>query len=151
MTSALCRAAALLVLLLPSACAQKDVKASGAGIPQVSFCELFENNGHFLGQLVMIKVRITAYKHGTGIWDPACKSRGADLKWSEEARSKPGTLQLDDSLRKFGMGDHPVIATLTGKWMGKQDTGVGFLPQPRYVFLMLEATNVDRTKDVERP
>ncbi len=54
-------------------------------------------------------------------------------------------------LRKFGMGDHPVIATLPGKWMGKQDTGVGFLPQPRYVFLMIEATDVDRTKKVERP
>ena len=151
MTSAIFRAAAFIVVLLPFACGQRNVNAPVADIPQVPFCELFGDSGRFLGQVVVTKVRISAYKHGTAIWDPACRSRGADLQWSEASRSKPGTLQLDEYLRKFGMGDHPVIATLTGKWMGKQDTGVGFRPQPRYVFLMINASDVDRTKDVERP
>jgi len=89
-----------------------------------------------------------AWKHGTAIWDPTCHGQGADLQWRGNSH---GVMQLKEALNIHGMGDYPVIATLSGTWMGKQRTNNGFLPQPRTVFLMSDAADISRSKRVERP
>jgi len=49
------------------------------------------------------------------------------------------------------MGDHPVIATLSGTWLGTQYYKNQFLPQPRLVFEVAEAHNITRSVKIERP
>ena len=49
------------------------------------------------------------------------------------------------------MGDHPVIATLTGTWLGTQNYEHQFLPQPRIVFEVSEAKGITHSGKIERP
>ena len=103
-------------------------------IPTVPLCELLKNPVQYSGKTVTTTARITRYKHGTGLWDPACSDRGADLEIQESQRTSSAMLQLDEALRRFGMSDHPIIATLIGTWVGKQHTDNQFIKQPRVVF-----------------
>jgi|ERR1019366_1330957 hypothetical protein len=120
-----------LMLLFSATGIGQQAKGINADVPTMSFCELLAHSKQYVSRTVSVRVRITATKHGTGIWDPECSGRGADLQWQG---SSPGMKKLDEALRKFGMGDYPVIATLTGTWMGQEHTDNGFLLQPRTDF-----------------
>jgi len=57
---------------------------------------------------------------------------------------------LDEALDKYGLSDHPVVATLVGVLLPNQIAKNSFLPQPRLVFLVSSASNIERSKKVER-
>jgi hypothetical protein len=121
-----------------------------ADITTVPLCELLAKPLEYSGMTVTTTARIMRGKHVTGIWDPACANLGADLHTQDSGHSTPAILELDEVLNKHGMGDYPVVATLTGTWLPNQTTKNGFLPQPRLVFLVSDASNIGRSKKVER-
>jgi len=61
---------------------------------------------------MVITVRISAFKHGTSLWDPACPKLGTDLHTDPSVSPDPSLQELRTALRQHGLGDHPVIATL---------------------------------------
>ena len=133
---------ALLTLVLPlsASCQQKDATLNK--IPTVPFCELVKNSQQYSGKIVTTTARITRFKHGTGLGDPACPI-SADLQIEETQRASPDMRQLDEALSRHGISDHPIIATLTGTWMGRQYTDNKFILQPRLVFRVSDAHNVE--------
>jgi hypothetical protein len=92
-----------------------------------------------------------ASKHVTVIWDPACHENGADLHFSSTGAESPSVIELQKVLRQNGMGDHPVIATLTGTWLGTVYYEHQFLAQPRIVFEVIDAQSITRSVKIERP
>jgi len=147
MTRSACQWITVLLFFFSATVGCRNVRATNAEIPKVNLCELLAHSEQYVGRTVSVTVRITATKHGTGIWDPSCMGGGADLQWHG---STPGTNQLEEALRQYGMSDHPVIATLTGTWLGKERTANSFLHQPRTVFLMSDAAEIVRSKNIER-
>jgi len=140
----------LLTLVMGCSTTYEQHNAIREPILVVPLCELLQNPLKYSGKTVTTTARIASFKEGTGIWDPACRRRGADLHTEESARSSASIVELDKALRSYGMGDHPVVATLTGVWLPYQFTGGGFLPQPRHVFLASTAANIGRSAGVER-
>jgi hypothetical protein len=119
--------------------------------PKVSLCDLVANSKQYLGLTVTTTVRIEAFKHGTGIWDPTCRGKGSDLHFPISGRESSSVTELRSALRQTVMSDHPVIATLTGKWLGTQYYEHQFIAQPRIVFEVIEAKDITRSTKIERP
>lgn len=119
--------------------------------PIVSLCDLIKQSQIYAGQRVTTTVRILATKHVTGIWDPACKRSCADLHFPSDDQDNASTHALLKELGQHSMGDHPVIATLTGTWLGTQNYEHQFLPQPRIVFEVSEAKGITHSGKIERP
>jgi len=119
--------------------------------PTISLCELLKAPLAYSGKVVTTKAQITRGRHVTVIWDPACRGLGADLQSADSARSNPSIIELDDTLWKHGVGDHPVIATLTGVLLPNQREEHSFLLQPRLVFSASSASNVHRSPKIEHP
>jgi hypothetical protein len=92
-----------------------------------------------------------ATKHVTVMWDPACRGHGADLHFALTGAENPSVVELEKVLRQSGMGDRPIIATLSGTWLGTKYYEHQFLAQPRIVFEVTEAHNVTRSMKIERP
>jgi hypothetical protein len=128
----------------------QQIATARNGIPAIPLCELLRTPLSYAGKTVTTVARIDRFKEVTGIWDPACRNLGADLHTQDSDRSTLAMKKLAEELNKAGMGDHPVIATLTGTWLPNQITKNGFLPQPRLVFLVSDASNIGRSKKVER-
>ena len=127
-----------------------DPRAVNTEAPTFPLCELLQNQLKYAGKAVSTTARIASFKEVTGIWDPACPRLGADLHTADSARSNPSIIELDDTLRKHGMGDYPVIANLTGILLLGQWEEHSFLPQPRLVFLVSSASNIHRSSKIER-
>jgi hypothetical protein len=139
-----------LVMMLGCSAGVNQHGAPQAQIPAVPLCELLKQPSKYAGKALTTTARITSFKEVTGIWDPACHGLHADLHTAESARSTASIVELDDTLRKHGMGDYPVIATLTGTLLPNQWEEHAFLPQPRLVFLASSASNIGRSKVIER-
>jgi hypothetical protein len=104
MTNPTIRRLVSLMLLFSATGVGQQAKGINAGVPTMSLCELLVHSKQYVGRTVSVRVRVTATKHGTGIWDPACSGWGADLQWQG---SSPGMKRLDEALKKFGMGTIP--------------------------------------------
>jgi hypothetical protein len=139
-----------LVLILGCSAGSRQHDVPLAQIPTVALCELLQQPSKYAGKSVTTTARIASSKEVTGIWDPACRRLGADLHTAESARSTASIVELDDKLRKRGMSDYPVIATLTGTLLPNQWEEHAFLPQPRLVFLVSSASNIGRSPTIER-
>ena len=145
----LCASFALAFSLNDAAICQQPYTTHN-NIATVDLCDLLRKPLLYSGKTITTTVRIVRGKHVTGIWDPACSNLGADLYIEESARSSPSIMELDRMLSEAGMGDHPVIATLIGIWLPNQTTGNKFLPQPRRVLKVSEASHAERSARIER-
>ncbi|SNT25434.1 hypothetical protein SAMN05421770_106109 [Granulicella rosea] len=117
----------------------------------VSLCELIAHSSLYTGQEVTTTARITFFKHGTALWDPECRGLGADMHSEDSEHQSQSVRELTNLVRQGGFGDHPVIATMTGIWIGQiSSEHPSFLPQPRTVFKVLSASNIGRSKWIER-
>jgi len=150
MTLARCTRILLFMLLSSLSGNGQRTDARHGDSSAVSLCELVEHSAKYVEKSVTTTVRITATKHVTELWDPACPNLGVDLWFRQPETTSPGMLQLHEALNTFGMGDHPVIATLTGTWMGEQYREHQFIQQPRIVLEVIDAADVHRSTKVER-
>jgi hypothetical protein len=140
----------VLGLLARNSASSQQPTVGSPEVPTITFCELLKAQSKYAGKIVTTTAQITSGRHVTGIWDPACRGLGADLHTADSARSKPSIVELDETLLKHGMGDYPVIATLTGVLLPNQREEHSFLPQPRLVFLVSSASSIHRSSKIER-
>jgi hypothetical protein len=140
---------ALTLMLCCSASSQQQ-DSSRVQTPTIPLCELLQNPSKYSGKTVTTTARIDSFKEGTDIWDPACRGRGADLHIADSARSSPSIVELNAALRKHGMGDYPLIATVTGTLLPNQREEHAFILQPRLVFLVSGAADIHHSTKIER-
>jgi|ERR1017187_1105759 hypothetical protein len=139
--------AAFILTVATSAVCQSTPAARNAVVP---LCDLLKDSAKYTGKSVTTAARIFPGRHVTVIWDPACRGLGATLEIEKSRESVAGVQQLEAELYKAGMGDHPVIATLTGTWVGTERTDNGFIAQPRIVFRVTDVSNISRSAKIER-
>jgi len=119
-----------------------------AGAPQEhSLCDVLLHPKKYSGTTLMLKVRITATKEGSGLWDPACPNLGVDLLAIKDADSNETLVELYRMLRIHGMSDRPVIAMLTGEFTADQYDSLR--DRHRSVFTVAAAADITQTKRVE--
>lgn len=126
-----------------------DELASPASI-SLPLCELLKNRKAYVGEFVTFTAHITAGKHVTGLWDNGCPNLGADLRLQESSRRSDSLRELEAMLRKHGLTDRPVIATLTGKWLGEKYEEHQFIAQPRLIFEASSASDTHQSRTPER-
>jgi hypothetical protein len=141
------RPLALFILTVATSAVCQPPKARNAIVP---LCDLIKDSANYSGRNVTTTARVSAGRHVTVIWDPACRGAGATLEFEKSSESVAGVRQLEAELDKAGVGDHPLIATLSGIWVGTKRTDNGFIAQPRIVFRVTDASNITRSAKVER-
>jgi hypothetical protein len=136
----------LVVFLLPvrvGLCARGgDSKAPEA----VSLCDVLEHQAAYAGKTVIVTVRILSTKEGASLWSPECRKVGVHLR--TEADAGPGIAELGQALAMHGLGDHPVIATLTGVFDPSYYDEI--MRRTRPVFKAAAAKYITRARNVER-
>lgn len=125
------------------------VHSENIGPPvSVSLCEVIEHPTDYSGKSVVMTVRIWATKEGTSLWNPACKKYGIRMWFGVPFESKPALLELNRALSIYGLGDHPVIATLTGVF--EKDNYDEILHRHYPVLKVINAVDIKRSQAVER-
>jgi hypothetical protein len=113
--------------------------------PNVSVCDILRNPSIYAGKALTVTAHITSTKEGAYIWSPDCSKRGITLHF--ETKSGTGIADLYRELDKHGLGDHPIIATLTGIYMRDHYDDIRNLHYP--IFSVIAATDVKRSRNVE--
>jgi hypothetical protein len=116
---------------------------------RVSLCDVVEHPTYYSGKSVVMTVRILATKDGTSLWNPTCKKYGIRVKFGVPFESKPGLLELHRALSIHGLGDHPVIATLTGVFENNNYDEILHRSYP--VLKIIDAIDIKISQAVERP
>jgi hypothetical protein len=137
-------------LMMYGSASTQQQDGSHVQTPTIPLCELLQNPSKYSGKTVTTTARIDGFKERTDTWDPACRGRGADLHIADSARSSPSIAELNAALRKHGMGDYPLIATVTGTLLPNQREEHAFLLQPRLVFLVSGASEIHHSTKIER-
>lgn len=81
---------------------------------EVSLCDVLKEPAHYAGKTLMMTVRITSTKEGASLWSPGCSKLGVSLHVDRKHQSESGIVELYREMDKYGLSDHPIIATLTG-------------------------------------
>jgi hypothetical protein len=113
----------------------------------ISLCDILRHPSVYAGKTVTVTVRITSVKEGSSVWSPACSKLGVGLHIDREARSESGITALYQELDKYGLSDHPVIATLTGVYVADYFDEIRHRNRP--VFKPVAARNIKRSPRVE--
>ena len=114
--------------------------------PTVSVCDILRNPSNYVHKTLTVTARITSTKEGAYIWSPDCSKRVITLHFA--TKSGLGIADLYRELDKYGLGDHPVIATLTGVYVRDYYDDIRHVHYP--VFSAIAATDVRRSRNVER-
>lgn len=138
----------LLFLLLLAGISLSAQSATSHGADSVSLCEVLSHPATYGGKSVIVTVRILSTKEGASLWSPDCRRLGVWLRIEPEARTGPGIAELREALAQHGLGDHPVIATLTGVFQPDHVDDVTHRKRP--VFVALAAQDIKRSQKVER-
>jgi len=117
-------------------------------VNSVSLCEVLSHPATYAGNSVIVTVRILSTKEGANLWSPDCRKRGVWLRLERDARTGPGIAELGQALAQYGLGDHPVIATLTGVF--DPNNYDEFAHQKKPVFRAIAAKDITRSRNVER-
>jgi hypothetical protein len=117
-------------------------------INPVSLCEVLSHPAAYVGNNVTVTVRILSTKEGASLWNPDCRRLGVWLRIEPDARTGPGIAELGQALALHGLGDHPVIATLTGVFDPNHYDDIAH--QKRPVFRAIAAKDITRSRNVER-
>jgi hypothetical protein len=112
----------------------------------VSLCDVLAHPAVYSGKSLIVTVRITSTKEGASLWSPDCRKVGVSLHI--ESRLGQGIPELYRALNLHGLGDHPIMATLTGVFT--TDDYDEFRHRQRSAFKATAATDIKRTRDVER-
>jgi hypothetical protein len=138
---------ALILAVATSAVCQSAPATHNTVVP---LCDLLKGSTKYTGKSVTTRARIFQGKHVTVIGDPACSGLGATLEIDKSREAISGVGQLEAEPSKAGTGDHPVIAMLSGIWVGVERTDNGFIAQLRTVFRVTDVSNISRSAKVER-
>ena len=115
---------------------------------EITLCQMLTAPTEYTGKKIVLTARITSTKEGANLWSPACPRIGINLHVDQEFRSAPGIPELYRALALHGLGDHPVIATLTG--FLDNDYFDEIRNQHRRVFKAIAASNIRQSQRVER-
>jgi hypothetical protein len=138
----------LLAILLSCESAQNAHDAHAA-ISSVLFCDAFKSPDTYVGKQIRFRARITATKEGTFLWDPQCRNTFALLHYKNETQNTTSMSNLSGFLMRYGLSDHPIIATLTGSV--KKQRCADSLWRTCLVFVTHEASAVTLSGNIEHP
>jgi hypothetical protein len=108
--------------------------------PRVALCEVLAHPAEYSGKTMTMTARITATKEGSFLWSPSCRNLGLTLQIEDQAKSDTGIQSLLEMLRRHGLSDHPVTATLTGVFLYNQQDE--YRNRRRSVFRVSAATEI---------
>lgn len=115
---------------------------------RADLCDVLRTPSKYAGKTITVVARISLTKEGGFLWSPGCSKRRVrliiDLK--DESGTAGGFLA---ALRRHGLSDHPIIATLTGIYVPDYYDDTRNLRYP--VFRVTGVAQVTRSRDVERP
>lgn len=116
--------------------------------PSTDLRGVLKDPSKYAGKTITVVARISFTKEGGFLWSPGCSKRRVrliiDLK--DESGTAGGFLA---ALRRHGLSDHPVIATLTGIYVPDYYDNIRNRHYP--VFRVTAAAHVTRSRNVERP
>lgn len=114
---------------------------------RLSLCSLIITPNSYAAKAVEVTGLITATKEGIRMWDPSCRSRGLDLSIDFALPGNAGFKVLDEALKAHALSDHPVIATIEGRFMPDYDDGT--MQRKRTVLLVQRVTKVHQSSAQE--
>jgi hypothetical protein len=118
-------------------------------VPKADLCDVLGTPSKYSAKTITVVARITSTKEGGFLWSPSCPRRGVRLIIDQKSGSGSGTTELSAALRKHGLSDNPVIATLTGVYVADYFDDVRNRHYP--VFRITAASHVRQSRRVERP
>jgi len=113
---------------------------------QTALCKIFAKPSEYAVRSLAVTALIEATKEGAFVWTPSCRGRGLSLIFSASGN---GVAELRRALSQHGLGDHPVVGTLTGS------VDLNYYDEirnvHRTVFRIITARDIHRSETIERP
>ena len=117
--------------------------------PTTDLCDVLRNPSRYAGKTITVIARVTSTKDGGFLWSPSCSKRGVRMIIDLKPESGNSAAEFLAALRKYGLSDRPVIATLTGVYVADYHDEIRNRRYP--AFRITAAANVRRSRHVERP
>jgi hypothetical protein len=115
----------------------------------ISLCQILATPERYLGGLVIIRVRVKTYRHGTSISDRSCSKQAMSLVADDSALKNDDVNHFYRFLAEHRQSSAPIYATLIGRTA--RGSGGGFVAKRDFVFRLEVVAEVAEANQQKTP